>query len=363
MRILVATDAFRPQVNGVVRSLESLARTAPGLGAGIEFLSPQGFPTLPLPTYSEIRLAMTGFQGVAKRVKALQAAGRPIDHVHVATEGPVGHAVRSYCLRVGLPFTTSYHTRFPEYIAARSPIPRSLTYALLRRFHNASYGTMVSTPTLARELGERGFERLMQWSRGVDALHFSPTKRQPWNLPRPIFLYAGRLAPEKNLEAFLSLDLPGSKVVVGDGPSAAALRRAYPGAHFLGVRRGEDLARTYASSDVFVFPSRTDTFGMVLLEAMASGLPVAAFPVSGPLDVVGASAAGVLDRDLRAACLTAMDIPREQARAHAETFTWSHATGQFLANVAAAKAAHAARHTGQSGEQGQLLRERQIVKP
>ena len=363
MRILVATDAFRPQVNGVVRSLESLAQTAPAFGAEIEFLSPQGFPTLPLPTYSEIRLAITGFLGVAKRVKALQEAGRAIDHVHIATEGPVGHAARSYCLRLGLPFTTSYHTRFPEYIAARSPIPQSLTYALLRRFHNASYGTMVSTPTLSRELGERGFKRLMQWSRGVDHRHFSPTKRQPWTLPRPIFLYAGRLAPEKNLEAFLSLDLPGSKVVVGDGPSAAALRRAFPGAHFLGVRRGEDLARTYASADVFVFPSRTDTFGMVLLEAMASGLPIAAFPVPGPLDVIGTSGAGVLDRDLRAACLGAMDIAPDCARAHAETFTWSHATGQFLANVTAAKAAHAARHAGSSAKQGQLLGEGQVVKP
>jgi glycosyltransferase involved in cell wall biosynthesis len=263
-----------------------------------------------------------------------------------------------------LPFTTSYHTRFPEYIATRTRIPESLTYAVLRRFHNAGDGIMVSTPTVARELEERGFMRLMRWSRGVDAVRFNPSKRASLDLPGPIFLYAGRLAPEKNLEAFLALDLPGTKVVVGEGPSSATLRRAYPDVHFLGVRKGEDLARVYASADVFVFPSRTDTFGMVLLEAMASGLPVAALPVPGPLDVVGASGAGVLDEDLRAACLAALEIPRARARAHAETFTWANATEQFLANVTAARASHAARETSRkSAEQRQLLRQRQPIKP
>ena len=363
MRILVATDAFRPQVNGVVRSLEQLAQAAKGLGVAIEFLSPQGFPTIPLPTYAEIRLALTGLRGVAMRIVAMERSGG-FDHVHIATEGPIGYAVRRYCLRRERPFTTSYHTRFPEYVSARSPVPEALTYELLRRFHSAADGTMVATPTLMRELGARGFPRLMRWSRGVDCVRFDPAKRTDWRLARPIFLYAGRLAPEKNLEAFLSLDLPGSKVVVGDGPSARSLRRAYPGAHFLGLRKGEDLARTYASADVFVFPSRTDTFGMVLLEAMASGLPVAALPVPGPLDVIGDSGAGVLDRDLRAACLAALDVPRERPRAHAETFTWAAATEQFLANVAAAKAGHAARSgdSAESGKQGQLLRERQAVE-
>ena len=364
MRILIATDAFRPQVNGVVRSLEQLAEAAEGLGAVIEFLSPQGFPTVPLPTYAEIRLALTGVRGVADRIDALEK-GCGFDHIHIATEGPIGFAVRRYCLRHRRPFTTSYHTRFPEYVSARSPVPEALTYALLRRFHGAADGTMVATPTLMRELGARGFPRLMRWSRGVDCARFHPDKRSDLHLPQPIFLYAGRLAPEKNLEAFLSLDLPGSKVLVGDGPSAASLRRAYPAARFLGLRKGEDLARTYASADVFVFPSRTDTFGMVLLEAMASGLPIAAFSVPGPLDVVGDSGAGVLDRDLRAACLAALAIPRERARAHAETFTWAAATRQFLDNVAAAKAGHAARAggaAGPSGKQGQLFRERQAVE-
>jgi glycosyltransferase involved in cell wall biosynthesis len=367
MRILVATDAFRPQVNGVVRSLESLARSAPAFGAEIEFLSPHGFPTIPLPTYGEIRLALAGPGAVAKRL-----ARSPVDHVHIATEGPVGLATRRYCLGRGLPFTTSYHTRFPEYIAARSPVPEWLTYSLLRRFHNASAGTMVSTPTLARELSAKGFARLMQWSRGVDHIAFNPSKRVAWDLPRPIFLYAGRLAPEKNIEGFLSLDLPGSKVVVGEGPSRQALRRAFPKAVFLGLRRGDDLASLYASADVFVFPSKTDTFGMVLLEALASGLPVAALPVLGPLDVIGDSGAGVLDHDLRAACLAALEIPRDRARAHAETYTWANATRQFLNNISSAKAAQAARRgaepvgkTGSeaSGKKGEFLRQGQPIKP
>ncbi len=362
MRILVATDAFRPQVNGVVRSLEALATAAPAFGAQIRFLTPALFPTVPLPTYGEIRLALTSERSAARHI-----AASAVDHVHIATEGPVGLAARRFCLRRGLPFTTSYHTRFPEYIAARTPIPARLTYALLRRFHNAGDGTMVSTPSLARELAGRGFTRLMHWSRGVDTQAFDPARRIALDLPKPVFLYAGRLAPEKNLESFLALDLPGSKVVVGDGPSGAALRRRYPQAHFLGVQRGESLAALYASADVFVFPSRTDTFGMVLLEALASGLPVAAFPVLGPLDVVGGSGAGVLDEDLRAACLAALDIPRALARAHAETFTWDRATRQFLDNVAAAKATCGARcgaaRAGASSKEAQLLRQRQAIKP
>lgn len=339
MRILVATDAFRPQINGVVRSLEALAATAPAFGAHVDFLSPQGFRTVPLPTYGEIRLAITGVRGVGRRIAAMEHAARPFDHIHVATEGPVGLATRRFCLRHRRVFTTSYHTRFPEYVAARSPVPEAVTYALLRHFHRAARGTMVSTPTLARELTERGFGRLMIWSRGVDLVQFSPAKRQEWDLPRPIFLYAGRLAPEKEIESFLRLDLPGSKVVVGDGPSAASLKRDFPAAHFPGVQQGDALARLYASADAFVFPSRTDTFGMVLLEALASGTPVAALPVPGPIDVIGRSGAGILDFDLRAACLAALAVPRERARRHAERFTWRAATEQFLTNAAAARTA------------------------
>ena len=334
MRILVATDAWAPQVNGVVRSLESVARALRELGAEIEFLTPQGFATVPLPTYGEIRLALATRKLVAKRLE-----GTAIDHFHIATEGPVGFATRGYCLRAKRLFTTSFHTRFPEYIAARTKIPEALTYALLRRFHNAGSGVMVSTPSLADDLGRHGFQRLMHWSRGVDHRQFTPAKAAAFDLPRPIFLYAGRLAPEKNVEAFLDLDLPGSKVVAGDGPSRRALQARYPNAHFIGTQASDALAVRYASADVFVFPSRTDTFGMVLIEALACGLPVAALPVPGPLDVIGTSGAGVLDMDLRAACIAALDIPREKARAHALTFTWAKSARQFLDNILLVKSA------------------------
>jgi glycosyltransferase involved in cell wall biosynthesis len=330
MRILIATDAWRPQVNGVVRSLESMAGAASALGATIEFLTPQDFRSMPMPTYPEIRLAFATAGAVGKRLE------RGYDHVHIATEGPVGLATRACCLRQGRRFTTSYHTRFPEYIHARSRFPMGVTYALLRRFHNSGAGTMVSTQTLAQELAGRGFRRLMRWSRGVDHGLFHPSAATDLGLPRPIFLYAGRLAVEKNVEAFLSLDLPGTKLVVGDGPARAALEAACPAAHFVGVKTSAELATLYASSDVFVFPSRTDTFGMVLLEAMACGLPVAAFPVAGPIDVVGGSGAGVLSEDLQAACLAATEIARDVPRDHALTFTWEASARQFLGNVAAA---------------------------
>ena len=333
MQILVATDAWKPQVNGVVRSLESVAQAVVELGSEIEFLTPQGFATVPLPTYGEIRLALANRRAAARRID-----GAAFDHIHIATEGPIGLAVRQYCLHAKRIFTTSYHTRFPEYISTRIRIPESFTYAVLRRFHNAGAGVMVSTQSLASELSSRGFQRLMHWSRGVDHSQFSPSKAVAFDLPRPIFLYAGRLAPEKNVEAFLELDLPGSKVVVGDGPSRRVLQTRFPQAHFIGTLGSEALAARYASADVFVFPSRTDTFGMVLIEAMACGLPVAALPVAGPRDVIGESGAGVLDFDLQAACLSALDIPRERARAHALTFTWAKSAQQFLDNIMLAKA-------------------------
>jgi 1,2-diacylglycerol 3-alpha-glucosyltransferase/glucuronosyltransferase len=334
MRILLMTDAWKPQVNGVVRSLESVGRALREIGTDIDFLTPQGFATVPLPTYGEIRIALASPWAVAKRLDAVAA-----EHIHIATEGPLGLAARRYCLRTKRVFTTSYHTRFPEYITARTRIPEKITYALLRRFHNAGYGIMVSTKSLADDLKSRGFQRLMRWSRGVDHGQFNPSKAKTLDLPRPIFLYAGRLAPEKNLEAFLSLDLPGSKLIAGDGPSRRALQTRYPQAHFIGMQEPDALAVYYASSDVFVFPSLTDTFGIVLIEALACGLPVAALPVPGPLDVIGTSGAGVLDTDLRAACLAALEIPREKARAHALTFTWANSARQFLDNVNFARSA------------------------
>jgi len=327
-RLLIATDAWHPQVNGVVRSLDAIASHAASFDMDVHFLTPQAFRTLPLPGYGEIRLALATASGAAAVINRFQP-----DFIHIATEGPIGLATRRYCLRSGLPFSTSYHTRFPEYLAARAPVPVWLSYAFLRRFHNAGAGIMVSSPSLEKNLGKQGFKRLLRWSRGVDETLFRPRAEQVLDLPRPIFLFVGRIAVEKNVEAFLRLDLPGSKVVVGDGPMLGWLKAAYPDAHFMGPQQGEDLARTYASSDVFVFPSLTDTFGIVLLEALASGLPVAAYPVMGPVDVIGESRAGVLDQDLRRAALAALEIPRGLCRAHASTFTWRQSAAQFFGNI------------------------------
>ncbi|MCW6506460.1 glycosyltransferase family 1 protein [Hyphomicrobiales bacterium BP6-180914] len=335
MRILVATDAWHPQVNGVVRSLEATIAELRALGVEVEMITPQGFRSVALPTYPGIRLALAGRRALSARLAAL----RP-DHVHIATEGPIGLAARAACLREGRPFTTSYHTQFPDYLAARLPVPRDLVYAALRWFHNAGCGTMVATESLTEDLGKRGFRRLMRWSRGVDATLFHPRAASILDLPRPIFLYVGRVAVEKNVEALLELDLPGSTVIVGDGPARAGLQARYPKAHFLGNRTGELLARTYASADVFVFPSRTDTFGIVLLEALASGLPVAAYPVPGPKDVIATSGAGVLDADLFTACHAALKIPNACARAHALRFTWRESARQFLDNVTTARSGH-----------------------
>ncbi|RXF74990.1 glycosyltransferase family 4 protein [Hansschlegelia zhihuaiae] len=343
MRVLVVTDAWRPQVNGVVRTIEQLVTHAPTYGAEIVLLTPQAFRTAPLPTYPEIRLALARAAVVGGMIDAAK-----VDHIHISTEGPLGLAARRACLRRGLAFTTSYHTRFPEYVRRRMPIPERWTYAWLRRFHNAGDGMMVATDSLARDLAGRGFERLMRCTRGVDADRFRPRPGvDVFGLPRPVFLYVGRIATEKNIEGFLSLDLPGSKVVVGDGPSRAALAAAFPAARFTGSLDGEALAEAYSSAEVFVFPSRTDTFGIVILEALASGLPVAAFPVTGPIDVLSGSGAGAgaLNEDLRAAALAALEIPKEKARAVALQHGWSEAARMFVENVRTVMARRAKRLT------------------
>ncbi len=330
MRILVATDAWHPQVNGVVRTYERLAQEAEKQGFALHFLAPSAFRTLPCPTYPEIRLSLASPRAIARHIEA----ARP-DFIHIATEGPIGLMARSYCRKMKRPFTTSYHTRFPEYISARLPVPERWLYALQRRFHNGAAGTFVATPSLAHDLGARGFERLMLWSRGVDTELFRPRKARLFG-EGPIFLYVGRLAVEKNIKAFLDLGLPGRKVVVGSGPQAAELRRLYPDVLFTGPKEGEELARAYASADVFVFPSLTDTFGLVLLEALASGVPVAAYPASGPKDVLTDPAAGVLSEDLRQAALAALELDRAAARAHAEGYSWENSARQFIANMFAA---------------------------
>ncbi len=330
MRVLVATDAWSPQVNGVVRTLQSLAEAANPLGVELSFLTPQDFPTLPLPTYPDIRLALPSPWRVDRMISEIAP-----DAFHIATEGPIGIMTRRYCRRRGLPFTTSFHTRFPDYIHARFGLPESVVWSGLRWFHSRATAVMAATPALARELKDRGFARVHLWPRGVDTSLFSPREPAALDLPRPIFLSVGRIALEKNLEAFLELDLPGSKVVVGDGPQRAQLQARYPEAVFLGAKRAAELAAIYSAADVFVFPSLTDTFGLVMLEALACGVPVAALPVRGPLDVIGEAAGevGLLDSDLRGACLAALDLPRERCRDFALGKTWEASARRFLANI------------------------------
>ena len=328
MRVLIATDAWHPQVNGVVRTLTSLERSASKLGLTIAFLTPDGFPSVPIPTYPDLRVALPGARGIARRIE--QCAP---DAIHIATEGPIGHAVRRYCRDRRLPFTTSYMTRFPEYIAARVLIPESWSYAVLRGFHSAATVTMVSTLSLMAELARRKFRNLAMWTRGVDTEIFTPSDDFDPGFPRPIFLSVGRIAVEKNLEAFLSLDLPGTKVVIGNGPQEADLRRRFRDAKFLGLKEGKALSAHMAAADVFVFPSLTDTFGVVQLEALACGVPIAAYPVTGPKDVVGNKPIGVLDPDLRVACMGALRISREACRAFALSCTWETSARQFISHI------------------------------
>jgi glycosyltransferase involved in cell wall biosynthesis len=339
MRVLLATDAWEPQINGVVRTLQQVRQHGPSLGMDLALVTPDQFRNFPMPGYPEIRLAMVRASDLEKRM----AAFRP-DVVHVATEGPIGLAARRATLRQGLPLTTSYHTRFPEYLRARLPIPVAFTYALLRRFHNAADAILVSTPSLKADLAARGFSNLMHWSRGVDLGLYHPRTQSTVKWPRPVFLNVGRVAVEKNLEAFLALDLPGTKVIVGDGPQRAALQARFPEAVFLGSKTGADLAAVYRQADVFVFPSRTDTFGVVLLEALASGLPVAAYPVMGPKDVLADTGAGVLDEDLRAAALGCLSVDRQACLALADRYRWDVSIRQFRDTLALACRDHAARH-------------------
>jgi glycosyltransferase involved in cell wall biosynthesis len=333
MRILIATDAWKPQVNGVVNTYANVEREAAGAGFSLSFLTPSEFRTVPLPTYSEIRLALIRPSDAAKRVEL----GKP-DCIHIATEGPIGLATRAYCLRAGRKFTTSYHTRFPEYIAARVPVPLSWGYRFERWFHNAGAGVLAASRSLCDELTAQGIKNVHLWSRGVDLDLFKPRPVDRFGLPRPLFLYAGRVAVEKNLDAFLSLDLPGSKAVVGGGPQLDELKQRYPNVVFTGPKFGVDLAEHYASADVFVFPSLTDTFGNVLLEALACGVPVAAYNVMGPKDVVANGSVGILGADLKEAALSALSLDRAACRAHAEQFSWSACARRFRDILAEANA-------------------------
>jgi len=329
MKIALVTDAWYPQVNGVVRTLARLGDEAAALGHEIAPITPESFLTVPCPTYPEIRLALRP----GGRLASVLEVTAP-EALHIATEGPLGLAARRWCLGHKRAFTTSFHTRFPEYVAARIGLPPGIGYAWLRRFHRPSAGVMVATERLRAELAGRGFTRLKLWCRGVDTELFRPRQESVVDLPRPRHLFVGRVAIEKNLRAFLDLDLAGSKLVVGGGPQLEGLRRRYPEVAFLGPKFGEALAEIYASCDVFVFPSLTDTFGLVMLEALASGLPVAAFPVPGPLDVIGDSGAGVLDNDLALAARRALDIPRDRCRDYALGYSWRKTAERFLSYLA-----------------------------
>ena len=325
MKILIVTDAWTPQINGVVRTLQMTVRELVALGHAVEILSPDLFRSIPCPGYAEIRLALVGRNQVRRRMLALAP-----DALHIATEGPLGIHARAVARERAWPFTTAYHTRFPEYLRARLPIPLAVSYAFLRRFHDAGVATLAATPAIVDDLSAHGFAAPRVWSRGVDTALFNPDGPREPRGSGPVFLHVGRIAVEKQVDEFLKLDLPGEKWVVGDGPERARLQAAYPQARWFGTLQGEALARVFRSADVKVFTSVTDTFGLVLIEAMASGTPVAAFPVAGPIDVVGTSAGGVLDADLRRACLAALALPRDGARAHAMTFSWAAATRQFV---------------------------------
>jgi len=332
MRILLATDAWEPQVNGVVRTLTRVVAELRDLGDDVEVISPDQFPTLPLPTYPEIKLAVGAYEKVQQRFKTFEP-----EAIHIATEGPIGLAARRICLEWKLPFTTSYHTRFPEYVSARLPLPLAAGYAYMRWFHRPSGRLMVATASMREELERHGFRNISQWSRGVDTDIFHPRREGESDVfagrPRPIWLNVGRVAVEKNIEAFVRLDLPGTKVVVGDGPQRDELAGKYPEVVFTGAKFGEDLSAAYACADVFVFPSLTDTFGLVILEAWAAGLPVAAFSAPGPADLIPGTGAGVLApgqcEGLREACLEALTIDRGKVRALAEQFSWRSCAEEF----------------------------------
>jgi glycosyltransferase involved in cell wall biosynthesis len=325
MKLLLVTDAWAPQVNGVVRTLSQTRDLLIELGHEVIVLSPSDQRTLPCPGYPEIRLALRP----GRAARATFDRHGAFDAIHIATEGPLGWAARRECLKRGLAFTTSCHTRFPEYLRMRAPVPLSWSYALLRRFHGAACRTLVRSESHAQVLRDHGFEGLAVWPGAVDTELFYPREKDALDLPRPISMYMGRVALEKNIEAFLDLDLPGSQVVVGGGPALEDLKRRYPRAHFLGYRHGEALAETLSAADVFVFPSRTDTFGLVILEAQACGVPVAAFPVPGPLDLITDGANGALDEDLRDAVFRALAAAPEDCIENAAAYSWTRGTQRF----------------------------------
>jgi len=334
-RIMLVTDAWEPQVNGVVRTLTRTTEECRAMGHEVEVIHPGlGYKTFPMPTYPEIRLAFGARKDIERRFKEFEP-----EAIHISTEGPLGMAARAVCRKWKLPFTTSYHTKYPEYVNTRFPfIPLSVVYGFMRRFHNSGGGLMVATPSMRDDLDARGFKNITPWARGVDTVLFNPDKRGIdggvfKDLEGPIFVYVGRVSVEKNIEAFLDCELPGTKVVIGPGPQLDELRKEYPAIQFLGPQYGDELARYFADADVFVFPSLTDTFGLVILESMACGTPVAAFPAPGPIDLIPGTGAGAVSEDLQEACLEALKMKRERCREYAEGFSWKSCAEEFVKNL------------------------------
>lgn len=331
VNIVIVSDAWYPQINGVVRTLTRTAEELERLGHHVTVIGPQGFRTVPCPTYPEIRLALFPGRRLGRRLNEVAP-----DAIHIATEGPLGFAARTWCRRNRFPFTTSFHTQFPEYVWLRTRTPLALTYRLMRWFHGPAHHVMVATPSLHQRLSHWGFRNLAMWSRGVDARLFRPRRKTFIKTTRPIFMYVGRVAVEKNIESFLRLDLPGTKYVVGAGPDLKSMARKYPNVRFVGYRIGEELAKHVAAADVFVFPSRTDTFGLVLIEALACGVPVAAYPVQGPIDIIENGITGTLSMDLREAALSSLTLDPKRCRQAALKYTWEASAEQFVRNLAPA---------------------------
>jgi glycosyltransferase involved in cell wall biosynthesis len=329
MKVITVTDAWHPQVNGVVRTIEATNRELQRVGHSVAVIAPDQFVAIPCPGYPEIRLSLLPSFKLRRRLDG-EIAGQREVAIHVATEGPLGHATRRYCSARHLPFTTAYHTRFPQYLQAMFGVPERWTYGYLRRFHGPASLVLAPTPTVESELAANGLTNVARWTRGVDLEAFYPREPLLADATKPVFLYVGRVSVEKNIQGFLTLDLPGTKIVAGVGPALDTLQRRFPEVRFVGLLSREDLARLYSSADVFVFPSRTETFGLVMLEALACGTPVAAYPVQGPIDVVGGSGVAVLDEDLQKAALQALRIDRAACRAFAERHSWRAATQQFI---------------------------------
>ncbi len=330
MRIAIVTDAWFPQVNGVVRTLNAVADELAKIGHEVKVVSPEGRRFMPMPLYPEIPLAFATSRSLGRELTAIAP-----DAIYIATEGPMGWAARNWCARRNIPFSSGFHTRFADYLALRLPLPglAALSWSILRKFHGPSRNVLVPTRSVAHDLEARGFVNVKTWTRGVDHTLFRPYERNALDLPRPILLYVGRMAPEKNIEAFLSLDLPGTKLMIGDGPQRPELERRFPGAVFFGYRFGEELARMIASADVFVFPSLTDTFGLVMLEAMACGTPIAAFDVPSPIDVVEEGVTGALDKHLKLAVLRALELDRDKVHWASREFTWERTAQIFVESL------------------------------